>query len=321
MLVALVPVALMIATSCKDPTEIVVDVHTNVAFRPDLVTSFTVGARGDTESAFPTTEIRTPYGADGDVGSLVVIPGGAKDATVSIKVVMGIGREARDCSIANAAGCIIARRTLRYVPHTRLELPISLFTQCVGVPCDADTTCNILGQCVPATIPPEACAGEVCDVPGGSAPPAGVPADASIEGGDGAAPNDAAPRDAGDAEASFDGGTVPPDVPPVCPLIGGTRCTRPNTCCTVGSGWGCLASACAEGDTTFECTGHCPAGTYCCLATIKNVTRATCRPALDCNVLQGELVCESALDCAVQTDNCTSSDGTYPQMTFCTATQ
>src|SRR5206468_1387956 len=156
------------------------DVRTNVPYRGDIVTSFTVGPPRTTETAFPTTETRAPFGASGEVGSLVVVPGSGKDSQVSVKIVMGIGREARDCSTTSPEGCIIARRTLRYVPHTRLDLPITLYSACVGVPCDPDTTCNILGQCVPADVGESACAGSVCDVPGGNPPPPGS-GDAAVD--------------------------------------------------------------------------------------------------------------------------------------------
>lgn len=299
--------AIAIATSCKDPTEIVVDVRTNVPFRTDTVTSFTVGNPGQTESAFPTTETRAPFGPSGEVGSLVVVPGNGKDSPVSVKVVMGIGREARDCTTANAQGCIIARRTLRYVPHTRLDLPITLYSACVGVPCDPNTTCNILGQCVPADVgDTSACAGGVCDVPGGNPPPGTPvsPADAAPDGTGG----DAAPKDSGGSDAIAEGGSdagsdADGGVPgaPVCPTFAsgggkGPACIAGQVCCEhTTTSYGC-AESCSPADVaTFACSGgDCPNGLFCCLA--KGL--ATCRDTSECDMLPGRsYVCVSTNDC------------------------
>ncbi len=47
---------ILVAASCRDPTEIELDARTNVPWRSNIVTSFTVGSPGETESAFATTE-------------------------------------------------------------------------------------------------------------------------------------------------------------------------------------------------------------------------------------------------------------------------
>jgi hypothetical protein len=297
--------AVAIATSCKDPTEIVVDVRTNVPYRTDIVTSFTVGTPGQTEGAFPTTETRAPFSPAGDVGSLVVVPGNAKDSAVSVKVVMGIGREARDCTTANAQGCIIARRTLRYVPHTRLDLPITLYSACIGVPCDPDTTCNILGQCVPADVgDASACAGGVCDVPGGNPPPAGSTVAAVDVAPDASPGGDAAPKDSGGSDAPAEsgndgGGGVPGH--PTCPTFvaggggSGPTCTAGDVCCEhANETFGC-APSCGAGDIAdYECSGgDCASGLFCCLSQ----GRATCRTSADCDGRAGTYVCTGSNDC------------------------
>ena len=70
-------VAIM-AASCQEPTRIVIEARTNVAHKPGYVTSFTVGPHASLEGATPTTETREPWGEDGFVGSLVVVPGASK---------------------------------------------------------------------------------------------------------------------------------------------------------------------------------------------------------------------------------------------------
>ncbi len=165
--------------SCRDATQVVIEARTNVAHRAGLVTAFTVGLPETVENAPSTTETNEPWGPDGFIGSLVSIPGGEKDGPLAVKLVMGVNREARDCLPPKYEGCIVARRKLRYLPHERLRLPIALYAQCEGVPCDQDTTCNALGQCVSASVDPNACTTpEGCTVPG-DLPPDDVTPDAA----------------------------------------------------------------------------------------------------------------------------------------------
>jgi hypothetical protein len=191
--------AIAVVVSCRDPTEIQLEARTNVVWHAGIDTSFTVGSPGQTEASFSTTETRDAWGADGFVGSLVVVPGSSKNAPLSVKVVMGITRDPHDCSIAQPDGCIFARRTLSYVPHRSLDLPIELYAQCAGVACDASTTCNFLGKCVSSAIDPSTCDSETGCAPPGDKPPAdgGIPP-APLDSGEDAptdAPHDA-PKDA-----------------------------------------------------------------------------------------------------------------------------
>jgi hypothetical protein len=290
------------AASCRAPTEIVVDVRTNVAYAPATVTAFVVGAPGETETAEPTAETREPWSLPaGEVGSLVVVPGGAKDGRVSVKIVMGIGREARDCAPGDAAGCIVARRTLRYVPHERLDLPIMLFDVCAGVTCDAESTCNSQGECVGAEIDPGACASGVCDVPGGGSEPPPGEQDAAPQGSDGGSP---AIREAAAAEASTgeDASQLAigqkPRAPPVCPIKGGPKCKPLDMCCAGLSGKYTCATQCLDSETTFACTGGCQAPDVCCLVTNTKSPGATCQSAQACQTIKGShVVCAEADDC------------------------
>jgi hypothetical protein len=153
--------------SCREPTQVLIEARTNLAYRAGLVTSFTVGGPGETEGAGPTTESRDPWGADGFVGSLTVVPSSADDARLSVRLVLGVDRDARSCTPPDFKGCIIARRSLRYTPHERLRLPIALYAQCKDVPCDAASTCNVLGQCVAAEVDAATCETDRgCLVPG-----------------------------------------------------------------------------------------------------------------------------------------------------------
>jgi hypothetical protein len=78
-------------------------------------------------------------------------------------------KTADDCVRTNyTGGCIVARRSVRYVSHQRLELPIALDTSCIDVPCGATTTC-VNGNCVPAMI--DQCGPNGCMPDGGPPQP------------------------------------------------------------------------------------------------------------------------------------------------------
>jgi hypothetical protein len=249
--------AIAAALSCRDPTEVVVEVHTNVPYKSGIVTSFTVGSVGETESAFSTTETRDPWGPDGFVGSLVVVPGSSKDASLSVKIVMGVTRDPHDCSIEKPDGCIFSRRTLHYVAHRELHLPVAVYAQCIGVPCDASSTCNYLGQCVSAAA---SCEASDCPLPGDIVD-GGVAIPPSAD----ASPDVDASQDAaldGDAHGLDDAGGVGIHCP------GGDPCAPGNVCCHNPSAgtYACIPSGGTCLGPTYRCDGKddCNGGEFCC---------------------------------------------------------
>ena len=160
-----------LVSSCQDATQIVVEARTNLVYRGGLVVAFTVGSPGETEHADPTTEWRDGWAADGVIGSLAVVPGSGKDGALGVKLVMGVDRDARSCTPPEYRGCIVARRLLHYTPHSRLRLPVTLYAQCKNVLCNEASTCNVLGQCVPAQVDQGTCGGaEGCVAGSGGSP-------------------------------------------------------------------------------------------------------------------------------------------------------
>jgi hypothetical protein len=89
--------------------------------------------------------------ADGHIGSLVLVPSGDKDDAMRIRVVAGVsddgGLRPEDCAARDYAGCIVARRAIKYVAHESLELDIDLTSDCVNLGCDPEHTC-LVGGCV-----------------------------------------------------------------------------------------------------------------------------------------------------------------------------
>jgi hypothetical protein len=210
---ALLFVTLAALTGCRSPTQISVTLETDVPCAQVTETSFTAGELGALESAPPTTEGTSCN--NGTLGTVVLVPSGADDATVAFKVVTALNGQTVDtCSGAAGASdpnCIVARRALRYVPHTPLDVIVAMTQACEGEICGADTTC-VNGACASATIPdPTECEGEGCNATVLAPGDGGVDATLAPEGGDASSgPDSAADSASGDSSvpvdaAAFDG--------------------------------------------------------------------------------------------------------------------
>jgi len=163
--------------SCQDATAVRMRVLTDVTFKSGLGIAVSGSSEGAPSLDEPLAEIREPW-APGEIGDLVLLPSGGKDAPVRLLVVMGITKDPRACRVEAPDGCIFARRRLSFVEHRTLTVPMNLYASCIGVPCGADSTCNALGQCVAAEVDPAECVSpEGCALPLGasSSPPSPSP--------------------------------------------------------------------------------------------------------------------------------------------------
>jgi hypothetical protein len=135
--------------ACRNPTEIQLDIWTNVPCTDSTqwhgIAVYTGDPGLDLEDKAPAMTSPTCDSA-GHVGTLVVTPSGADNEQVGIRVVAGLAREPEDCGANGYAGCIVARRTLNYVPHETTPLRIDLDSLCIGQGCDLLHTC-VNGAC------------------------------------------------------------------------------------------------------------------------------------------------------------------------------
>jgi formylglycine-generating enzyme required for sulfatase activity len=158
----IVPWVLAAVAGCRDPTAVTLDLSTDVACSEVQGTSISVGNEAEVEGRSPAaiTADCTSGGTDADnpIGTLVVVPSDDDSDPFAIKVVLGIDVTAEECMAPQYQGCVVARRALRFVPHTPLLLPIPMRGACKDVPCTPNTTC-VLGRCVDSTID--------CTTPGG----------------------------------------------------------------------------------------------------------------------------------------------------------
>jgi hypothetical protein len=120
-----------------------------------------VGAPNDDTTGIITKSTDCDAGA---LGSIALTPAGDIGGEVALRVVLGVNSQADTCTPTNQfGGCIVARRALRYAPHTMLSLPIDLDQDCLDHPCSADSTC-IHGACTDAGVE---CDGSVCGIDAG----------------------------------------------------------------------------------------------------------------------------------------------------------
>ena len=197
---ACVLASLAVASACREPTHILLELTTDVDCQQRVTTAVVVGTLGDTAKSLDerpattaTTACAARGGGDAFIGTLAITPSESDTGEVAIKVVAGIGVPPEQCTDPRDKRCIIARRVRRFEPHARVTLPITLNDACRGVPCGVDETCSRgscvsvrceeLGTCLPS--PRDA---------GGDAGDAGDADDAQVD--DARAPTDAgAPAD------------------------------------------------------------------------------------------------------------------------------
>lgn len=161
---ALVVLLGALPSACQEATAIRLRVRTDVPWAQGRSIHVTASTPEDIGAAAPTAVVEEWAGAD--VGDLVVVPRSDKRGAATVRVVLGVTKDASLCTEAAPDGCIFARRALSFVARRTLELPVALHAACVSVACDESSTCNALGRCVSATVEPSACGEDGCTVEG-----------------------------------------------------------------------------------------------------------------------------------------------------------
>jgi sugar lactone lactonase YvrE len=265
---------------CRDPTEITVVLSTDAKCADVSGTTIAVGQIGHLDDK-PAAAETTRCESSGRIGSLVVVPSGGKDEEVAIRVVTGIGNKTPEACVDSGfvGGCIVARRSLRYLPHTPLVLPVKMSLDCVDVPCGETETCY-KGQCVPANVDPNQCVSGDCQPPepdAGADAGSDVSADVGSGGSSGAGGSAGAAGQAGSAGQAGQQGDAAIDAP---------NCTSPLADCNGQAADGCETDTSTDAKNCGSCAhdclgGNCTAGT-CGAVTLWTAPTATpTRLALD----------------------------------------
>lgn len=192
LLLAVAIAPFLVALSCREPTQILLEITTDVPCS-DVASAGGVAIRVGTPATVddsPTTRLEaTSCATNGTIGSLAIVPSGSDDQvaillSVATKIAPVTQTRSTDCSAAAPGNCVLARRVLRYVSHTTLPLPVKLSTTCAGVRCPSTQTC-VEGTCADAQIQctESGCSPPAPPVDAGPTKDAAIPADAQSDGG------------------------------------------------------------------------------------------------------------------------------------------
>ena len=159
---AIAAVSLMVG--CREPTQVIVELSTDIKCADHPNTGIATGNLGGIEKRPFATETNKCDETSHRIGSIVLTPETAKDGEFAVRVATAMGGPAEGCvGDKPAAGCVVALRAVRFVPHSTLYLPIRMEASCIDVPCEKTQTCRN-GACTSAIIDPNDCNGRVCDV-------------------------------------------------------------------------------------------------------------------------------------------------------------
>ncbi len=153
-----------IITGCHEPTQISVEVTTDIDCKDHGGTAIAVGPLGSLGSR-PLASLSKQCLASGSsaaIGTAVLVPNDGRDGEVAFEVRTGVGVSAEQCTDPSfASRCIVARRALRFLPGTSLKIRLAMTADCRGVVCNPSSTC-VRGACRPADIDPTRCSGAGC---------------------------------------------------------------------------------------------------------------------------------------------------------------
>jgi len=281
--------ALLLPGGCREPTQITLRISTDIPCGEVGKTAVAVGRLGALEkkdAASTTSNCR-----DGYIGTLVIVPSGADDSEVGVRIVTGLGPTPEACVASGyQGGCVVARRALRFIPHVPVELPVEMSASCRDVACGPEETC-LHGACISALIgdPTECAQPNQCQPVDAGAVDAGADVGADAPG--------SSDADAGGADAPGDvADTGPACTPPIagggCDTTAQCGCTALQTCSFSADTTVCVAAG--AGKLNEQCDAAKP-----------------CSPGLDCFFPVTppgacKKYCSGSSDCAGGTSQCVS---------------
>jgi hypothetical protein len=156
--------------ACKPPTQFEVVMTANIDCEKLKGVALVAGAPGEVDTKDPAT-VNTfcdqpgGKGTEAALGTVVIIPSGDREAKVSVRLVAGVGEKAAETCIEGLQGgetastiesCVVARRSIAFLPSRPFTLPIGLWSACVGKVCGDGLTC-VDGKCITDEVDAEQC--------------------------------------------------------------------------------------------------------------------------------------------------------------------
>jgi hypothetical protein len=251
------------AVSCRDPTQLTLEIRTNADCLDHQGTSITVGKLGAIETKSPAAQTLDCESPTGRIGSLVVVPSSDKDEPIAVRVVTGIVKTPEQCVESSyQGGCIVARRALRFIPHESLFLPILMNVDCRDIACEETETC-VNGQCVSAAIDPTECrtpSGCALEGKAGSAGAGGMGGGAGAGGSGGIGGSAGASGSGGTSGSGGSSGASGSGAAAGGGGTAGVTCTPPLADCDQNAQNGCEVDLGSDGQNCGSCGVSCLGG-------------------------------------------------------------
>jgi hypothetical protein len=159
------PATLLLATvvGCRQPTQLVVEVETDLQCKDNPRTSIALGQLGGLSEVEFSAESSTctPINDSSGIlrsrlGTVVLVPSGSENGRVAFELLTSIGSSTpADCQAAQRTGgaafakCIAARRSLHFSANQSVTIHVPMDVDCFGVNCLATETCK-RASCMPA---------------------------------------------------------------------------------------------------------------------------------------------------------------------------
>ena len=149
----------LLALMCATATEISVDIYSDVDCTKNAEVGLIMGGKLTDLQTNALSSTAVHCDPSQRVGRIVIAPSGDHDEELAFEVITRNDDQALEsCTAANNyKGCIVARRQLRFEPHTALDVRVDLRRDCLDKPCDPSSTC-IHGGCYSAVCPATGCA-------------------------------------------------------------------------------------------------------------------------------------------------------------------
>jgi hypothetical protein len=140
---------------CASPTQILVDVYSDVAC--SMGAEVALVAADSPVAVTLKAPVTTSHGCDTTshhVGTAVLQPSGPNDGEIAFAVVTRNDEGTPDnCAQSpTPSGCIVARRQLRFAAHATLHVRVDLHVSCLTTVCPIDQTCIGLEVCASAAV-------------------------------------------------------------------------------------------------------------------------------------------------------------------------
>lgn len=137
------------ASACRAPTQVTIEIVGEVPYREGMSVAVQLAERGAAENAPARVVTKSAWKLGESIGTVVVGPGDHASREVDVRIVLGIDRDPTTCTRADARGCLIYRRRVSFVEGEPVAVRAVLRSACMGVFCDAETSCRADKTCGP----------------------------------------------------------------------------------------------------------------------------------------------------------------------------